>query len=146
MAAITQITVYVKTADQTAADTRSPVWLGIAGREFRLAAADSGAFARGAEFTFQIGENSTIDNGQWIDPRFPQLDTDDLDRYPAYIRMRNEGSEPAWLLERIQVTVNPQAEIKHRFDNPRLVGDAENARIWLDDNYGNVLFLKRFDG
>ncbi len=34
----------------------------------------------------------------------------------------------------------------HRFDNPRLVGSADNQRIWLDQKYGKVLYLKRYDG
>ncbi|MEU4032437.1 hypothetical protein [Streptomyces anulatus] len=89
---------------------------------------------------------ANVSNAQYVDPRFPQLDTDDLDRYPAYIRLQPEGTEPAWCLERVQVTVNPESQFKHRFENPRLIDEGEGKRIWLDASYGTTLHLKRFDG
>lgn len=144
MAAITRIDVFVKTANVLAAETHSRVYLGIAGREFRLSTGSANDFGRHTETTFVLGVDSNVQEGTYVDPRFPQLTTDDLDRYPAYLRHDGEGDQPAWCLERAMATVNPHSEIKHRFDNPNLVEDAENRRIWLDDKYGNVLHLKRY--
>jgi hypothetical protein len=146
MSDITRIDVYVLTADEENADTRGRVYLGLAGREFRLSTESGGELARGADFTYILGEGANVAHAHDVDPRYPQLDTDDLDRYPAYLRFQSEGTAPAWCLERTQVTVNPHAAFTHRFDNPRLVNAGEPRVIWLEDNYGNVLHLKRFDG
>ncbi|WP_031073119.1 hypothetical protein [Streptomyces sp. NRRL S-118] len=145
MADITKISAYLYTADVPAADTDGIVYLGIAGREFNLDS-DSDDFERGAQFTYVLGEGSNVKNSEYNDPRKPQLDTDDLDRYPAYIRFVSAGQYPGWCLERVTVTVNPDSTTPHRFDNPRLIGLGENHRIWLYNEGGNQLYLKRYDG
>lgn len=142
MADITKIEAYVYTADVTAAGTDGWVYLGIAGREFLLDSSGND-FEQGSTFTYVLGEGANVLNGEYNDPRKPQLDTDDLDRYPAYIRFEPAGSNPAWCLERATVTVNGGSDVPHRFDNPRLVGTAENQRIWLDQSYGKSVYLKR---
>ncbi|MGW1439868.1 hypothetical protein ACWD7M_32060 [Streptomyces griseus] len=146
MAPITRIDVYTKTSDVIAADTRSAVYLGIAGREFRLSTGNETDFGKNTETTFVLGTGSNVSDSQYVDPRYPQLDTDDLDRYPTYIRLQPEGSAPAWCVERVQVTVNPEGKVKHLVDNPRLVDEGEGKRILLDASYGTTLHLKRFDG
>ncbi|WP_333745060.1 hypothetical protein [Streptomyces ardesiacus] len=146
MAAITKIEAYFYTADVNGAGTDGLVYLGIAGREFLLAA-DGGGFKRGAKFSYILGKDANVLNPDYNDPRKPALDTDDLDRYPVYIRLEPEGDNPAWCLERITVTANPDSKVPHVFDNPRLVGTSgDSDRIWLYKEGGKQLFLKRYDG
>ncbi|MFD7992623.1 hypothetical protein [Streptomyces mexicanus] len=145
MAAINKIEAYLYTANVESAGTDGWVYLGIAGREFSLDSSNND-FEQGQTFTYVLGEGANVLEPDYNDPRKPQLDTDDLDRYPAYIRFEPEGKYPAWCLERVIVTVNPGSRTPHRFDNPRLVGSADNQRIWLDQKYGKVLYLKRYDG
>ncbi|WP_018386776.1 hypothetical protein [Wenjunlia vitaminophila] len=50
------------------------------------------------------------------DPRFPQLDTDDLDRYPVYLRYEQPDNkrDEIWCLERVTATVNPGGDYRAR--------------------------------
>ncbi|MBT2445003.1 hypothetical protein J7E93_33910 [Streptomyces sp. ISL-36] len=145
MADITKISAYIYTADVANADTDATVYLCIGGREFNLDT-DSDDFEVGAQYTYVLGEGANVKNAAYNDPRKPQLDTDDLDRYPVYIRFVSAGTDPAWYLERAIVTVNPDSATPHRFDNPRMVGTGENHRIWLWKEGGEKLYLKRYDG
>lgn len=139
MVAITKIEAHVQTADVTWAGTDSTVRLGIAGREFRLeTAADD--FRQGVAQTFIMGEESTVERGDLNDPRRPQLDTEDLNRYPVYLRYVPLGGGPDWCLERVTVTVQPGS---HVFDNPVLENEAENRRIWFSPEGGEILYLRR---
>ncbi|MFG3510643.1 hypothetical protein ACGF5F_34675 [Streptomyces sp. NPDC047821] len=106
MADTTQILVRIATADIADAETDGWVFLCIAGREFAL---DTGTdqesdrvgkdlFILGAEETSEDHGNFTAgrpSNARYVDPRKPQLDTDDLDLYPVYIRFAPYGSDPA---------------------------------------------------
>ncbi|MFH8236838.1 hypothetical protein ACSLFT_05315 [Streptomyces sp. G6] len=146
MAAITKIRAYIYTADIDTAGTDGLVYLGIAGREFLLAT-NGDDFKQGSKFSFVLGEDANVLKPDYNDPRKPALDTDDLDRYPVYIRLEPEGDGPAWCVERITVTVNPDSKVPHVFDNPRLVGTSGRGdRIWLWKEGGKQLFLKRYDG
>ncbi|MER7702340.1 hypothetical protein ABTX81_05510 [Kitasatospora sp. NPDC097605] len=146
MADIKKIKARVRTADVPNAGTHGWVYLGIAGREFLLNAADTSAgLERGDNWTFVLGEDSNVENPSRNDPRRPQLDTDDLDRFPTYLRLEPDGHRPAWCLERVWVTVNPESDFPHTFDNPRLADFGEHRRLWLAQECGKQLFLKRYN-
>lgn len=144
MADITKVSVYVNTANIAYAGADGWIYAGVAGREFALRAQGYN-YAQGTTFTFVLGENTNVENADRNDPRKPQLDTDDLDRYPTYIRFGEEGTNnPEWCLERVTVTVNPGGDFPQRFDNPRLVGTEENQHIWLGHADGKIVYLKRY--
>ncbi|WP_207957816.1 hypothetical protein [Streptomyces sp. YIM 98790] len=145
MAAITTVTVRIHTADVRGAETEGRVYLGLAGREFRLRKSASG-FARGAQETFTLGEGADVFDAGFNDPRSPALDTADLDRFPAYLRLDPTGSGPAWCLEHARVTVNPGSGSAQVFESPALDGEGEDRRIWLDAYYGTALHLRRVPG
>ncbi|MCF2125979.1 hypothetical protein L1I79_05940 [Strepomyces sp. STD 3.1] len=154
MSDITQIRVWVETADIQGAGTDSWIYLSIAGREFCL---DPGSgndyFTQGAKTCFVLGEQGGSDDGEpgftnvpvsdaeYNDPRKPQLDTEDLDLAPAYIRFAKAGSNPPWCVERVKVGVRSATGEEFRFDNLRLRHAQENRRLWLHDLYGERLFL-----
>ncbi|MFC8006852.1 hypothetical protein ACFUCH_12060 [Streptomyces olivaceus] len=143
---ITKIQVYLATADVAYASAEGRVYLGIAGREFALRKQGSDTkHQQGEQHTYTLGKDADVAQAQYNDPAQPTLDTDDLDRYPVYIRFVPSGEQPAWCLEWVDVTVNPQAKIKHYFANPRLDGTDDKHRIWLDTEYGTVVHLKRND-
>jgi hypothetical protein len=98
LADITKIVAHVRTADLPRAGNYGWVYLGIAGREFLLNAAGPAGTERGDSWTFVLGEDSNVENASHNDPRKPQLDTDDLDRYPTYIHFEPAGHHPAWCL------------------------------------------------
>ncbi|MFF3502252.1 hypothetical protein [Streptomyces sp. NPDC003247] len=142
MADIAKIVATIYTADIADAKTDSgTVYLGIAGREFVLeTAADD--YEQGAADEFVLGEGANVEQAEYNDPRKPQLTTEDLDRYPAYLRYLGTDG---WCLERATITVNPGAD-SHVFDNLDLQGGGEARRIWLRNDYGQRLGLTRTAG
>ncbi|MFE9360291.1 hypothetical protein ACFYPB_40335 [Streptomyces olivaceoviridis] len=155
MADITQIRVTVHTADAEYAGTADWVYLGLAGREFALNSGADEDLATGAKVCFVLGEDNTDEADIKIkpvldpernDPRLPQLDTSDLDRYPAYIRCTQSGSRPEWCLELVHVEARTASGEHHTFGNPRLDGLGEKRRIWMDVPFGERLYLTRVDG
>ncbi|CAL9467432.1 hypothetical protein [Streptomyces sp. enrichment culture] len=146
MARITRIEAHVRTADVPHGGTQGWVYLGIAGREFVLNASGTADGTRtGNNWTFVLGEDANVENSAYNDPRRPQLNTDNLDRYPTYVRFEPVGPDPAWCLERVVVSVNSDTDHSHTFDNPDLADFGEDRRLWLGQEYGKQLYLKRYD-
>ncbi|MER7057894.1 hypothetical protein [Streptomyces sp. NPDC000351] len=155
MSDITQIRARIETANVGGADTTSWIYLGIAGREFCLDSGSGSDYAQGAKTCFILGEDGssqndggesgftdvTVRNAEYNDPRKPQLDTEDLNISPAYIRFAGSGSVQYWCLERAKVTVRSDTGEEFHFDNLRLRGTQENRRIWLHTEYGERLSL-----
>jgi len=124
------------TGNRAAAGTDGRVYIGAAGREFRIDAAGND-FERGANRTYILGQGSGVRNAGSNDPRNPQLDTEDLDKYPVYLRFEPSGGGPDWNVERVQVTVNPGRD-EVNFDNLRLSGAPD---VWLGTNHGKAIYL-----
>ncbi|MFF3959722.1 hypothetical protein ACFYY1_42145 [Streptomyces sp. NPDC001890] len=120
------------------------MYLSIGGREFSIDS-DRNDFEPGDNYTYIFGEGANVREAGRNDPRFPRLDTDDLERYPVYVRYEQPASnaEEIWCLERVIATVNPGGEFTARFDNPRLVGSSAEGKIWLGQRYGKAVNLRR---
>ncbi len=138
MADITGLVATVSTANTFAGGTSNAVYLGIAGREFKLDTAGVD-FQAGATDTFVIGTGSNVTNASFNDPTSPQLTEADLDLFPVYIRL--DGADE-WRLDEVTVTVNGT----HVFTNPNLAGGAANQQIWLAKEGGTVWYLRRTAG
>ncbi|WP_086842999.1 hypothetical protein [Streptomyces coeruleofuscus] len=154
MADITQIRAKIEVANLTGAGSDDWVYLGIAGREFVLDSGNADDFDTDTKKVFVLGEQHEDDtegnftvvpvvDGEYNDPRKPQLDTEDLGLYPAYLRVEDAGNNAALCLERVRVTVHAADGSVHRFDNLRLDTVADNRRIWLHQKYGKQLYLRR---
>lgn len=136
---ITTIQVTVHTADTDGAGTDGKVSIGICGREFVL---DTGVndFERGMTQTFVLGAGSNVFNPPGNDPRKPQLDTGELQHFPAYVHLSPVDAKDNWALENVTVTVNPGAEQITYGNRPVLDGD---KRLWMALDGGRTLYLKR---
>ncbi|MFE9686838.1 hypothetical protein ACFYXC_41275 [Streptomyces sp. NPDC002701] len=152
MADITQIRAKIEVANLSEAGSDDWVYLGIAGREFVLDSGNGDDFDIGTKKVFVLGEQQEDDTegnftvvpvveGEYNDPRRPQLDTDDLGLYPVYLRVEDAGSHPELCLERVRVSVYGADGSVHKFDNVRLDKVADNRRIWLHQKYGRQLYL-----
>ncbi|WP_202637724.1 RICIN domain-containing protein [Bailinhaonella thermotolerans] len=139
---ISQVEVLAETADVEHADTRSRVFLGLGGREFRLNAGGE-ALDRGATRRFVLGRDANVAEPGFNDPRVPRLTLGDALSQPAYVRVEPEGANPAWCLEQVEVRVNPGTATETTLDNPRLRETGEAGRLWLDLRYGLALHLTR---
>ena len=84
--------------------------------------------------------DSNVGNSTLNDPRVPVITTDDLEKYPIYIAKPGNLSndeDDAWLLGRVDITVNPGPGQKFF---SRLAGDG--GRIWLRNESGHILYIK----
>ena len=113
---ITQITVRVKTRLDThnscstftcggpTFGTNSDVYLGIAGREFRLDR-PTGDFDNGSDVTFILGESTNVVNADRNDPRrdMPVFLTAPF-AFPVYLRM-SERIDDDWNMEFVEVRI-----------------------------------------
>ncbi|MFC9506184.1 hypothetical protein [Streptomyces sp. NPDC057002] len=154
MADIKQIRATVHTSSEGGSETYSWIYLGIGGREFALTTGDNGDFEKGAKTCFIMGEENTEDadirvapvqKAEYNDPRKPQLLDEDLDLYPAYIRMDTSGSVSYWCVDKAEVHIKTSDGRTHHFGAPRLQGSGEKGRIWLHTQYGTRLGLVRLD-
>jgi|SRR6185503_8192607 len=135
MSAITQIKATIHTGNRNDAGTDGSVYLGICGREFHLGIDDVNDFVKGKTQDYFLGSGSNVERPTFNDPRSPQLDTTDADRYPVYIRFEPQGDSPAWNLESASVTITPGGS-KYL----RLVG---RDNLWLGQNFGKFCYLKK---
>jgi hypothetical protein len=139
MANITQINVRIFTVQGEDTGTEDQVYLGLGGREFRLESS-SNSDMNSPDFTFHLGVDSNVENPNLNDPRAPGLTTDDLEKYPIYIakpgNLSNDGDD-AWLLGRVDITVNPGPGQKFF---SRLAGNG--GSIWLRNESGHILYIK----
>lgn len=100
---VESITVNVRTANFPGADGRGRLFLGIGGREFRLALPESpDSFGADSLKTFVLGQSDpeiptsqgNVMNPEFNDPRTHyNMNEDDVDRFPKYLRF--EPSAPA---------------------------------------------------
>lgn len=140
MAAITQLTARVVTGNRPGAGTDGTIYLGICGREFHLDSAVDD-FETGSDRTYIMGvgagEGSTINHVNQNDPRSPQLDTQDLNHFPVYIRIepQNDGGSN-WNLELVIVTVNPGP------GQVVFTALGGGRHLWMGTHFGKVCHLK----
>ena len=136
MVNIRRIDLRLYTANRSKAGTDGEVYLGMAGREFNIDSTGND-FERGSDRIYTLGVGANIKRPDNNDPRKPQLKTEDLAKYPVYLRFEPKGSGPNWNLEWLSATVNPgPSQIK--YENPPLRGSPD---IWLGDNYGKIVYL-----
>jgi hypothetical protein len=136
MTAIKRIDVRLVTASGAGGGTDGDVFIGVDGREFYIDSAQND-FEQGADDTYTLGEGANVLNAPQNDPRNPQLDTNDLSKFPVYLRFEPLGSAPDWHLERVDVTVNPgTSEIKFS----ALSGGPD---LWLGQKMGKFCYLKK---
>lgn len=108
MANIKRIDARIKTGNREGAGSSGRFYLGIGGREFRLDIPGTNDFEQNMDQIFTLGEASNVGNPSHNDPRSPlQLITENLNKYPKYIRFEPESENDNWNLEEITITVNP---------------------------------------
>ena len=151
MTAITRISALIKTGDRDDAATDGHVYLGIAGREFRLDSAGPD-FQRPTPTepfrTYVMGEPPQLPNpnhevpvnhAERNDPRVDYVLTSEfLDLFPVYIRFEVSGVSPAstWNLESATITVQTHTGVLATYQN---LGGSNN--LWLGNNFGKYCYL-----
>jgi hypothetical protein len=136
MPTIRRIDVFIRTGNISNAGTNGSVFIAIAGREFHLDSSEND-FERGKEFTYTLGDGSTVSNATNNDPRKPfPLDIADVDRFPVWLRFEPSGGSPDWNLELVSVTATGDPiQVQYQA--------LERGNLWLGQNSGKYCFLKR---
>lgn len=132
MSAIRQIRVFVHTGVENGAGTDGDVFVGICGREFRIDTSGFDDFEAGHVRDYRLGEDANIANAGRNDPRSPQLDSDNLDKFPVYIRFEPSGSGSDWNLSTVRVSVEG-----------RSYGAGFQKGLWLGQSSGKFCYLSR---
>jgi hypothetical protein len=128
MANINRIDLRIKTGNRPGAGSDGKFYLGVGGREFRIDIPGTDDFEQNKDQLFTLGAASNVGNPVDNDPRSPfQMLTENLSRFPKYMRFEpvNEGDN--WNLEEVTMTVNPgPSQIV-------FAGLGGGAHLWLGD-------------
>jgi hypothetical protein len=135
MSNIQSIHVNVETGTDPDADADGPIYLGICGREFSIDSAGDD-FERGATKMYVFGQGANVSNASRNDPRNPQLKTENIDKYPVYIRM---GTDDHWQLERVTVSIDD--EVHPLWDTAFLLGVP--GKVWLGPTAGMIFHIPK---
>jgi hypothetical protein len=108
MANINRIDARIKTGNRTGAGSNGTFYLGVGGREFRLNITGTNDFEQRMDQIFTLGAETNVENPIHNNPVSPfQIVTENLNRYPKYLRFEPENATDDWNLEEIVLTVNP---------------------------------------
>jgi len=142
MTNLNSIQLHIQTAGASDASTDGDVYLGIAGREFFV---DSSIddFQQGDGRTYVFGSSANVLNAADNDPRRPQLQVEDIDRHPVYLRFVPTGSTDKWKLQRADVSIN--GRILPIYDTASFIPNSPSGGIYLARRAGLTLHLRRHD-
>lgn len=138
MAPITRISFNVQTADKDGAGTDGNVYLGFGGREFR-ADTDHDDFEQDSSREYIFGERANVNNPGENDPRNPQLQTENTERFPIYVRFQPTGGSDNWKLLRAEVSLNDA--LFPRWDTGDYISFRPDGGIWLGIRSGLVVYI-----
>ncbi|KNX38883.1 hypothetical protein [Luteipulveratus halotolerans] len=142
MVDITSISVTIQTRRTSGAGTDGDVYLGFCGREFYLDS-DADDYESGSAREYVLGDGGNTHNAGRNDPRTPQLQVEDADGLPAYIRFEPTGRDDNWALQRATVRVN--GDLFPMWDSLELFD--QRVGLWLGTRSGLVAHLpKHQDG
>jgi hypothetical protein len=136
MAAINQIDLQVKTGNRTGGGTDGLVYFGIGGREFRIDQPNVNDLEPNMNqiFTFSAtgnNANQSLNNpaAQYV------MRTEDLSKFPKYVRFEPHGNDDNWNIETLKVVVNPGA---NQIEFNALNG---SNHIWLGARNGKIVYI-----
>ena len=136
---VQQIRVKITTGRDGGAGTDGNVYLGICGREFRCDT-EADDFEQGStrEYIFgqMPGRFPNITSERYNHPSRPPLLPEEVDLYPAYIRLSQGSSR--WLLAAVEVFIDEETE-------PRFVDAMGNNPLWMGDDCGCIYYLRKPD-
>ncbi len=136
---IQKISVDITTTYAEGASTRGAVFLGVAGREFRLDIGDHADFEEGDDLTYVFGDGSNVLFPERNDPRVGvALSLEDAAKHPCYIRLDAQKAVDDWELASVRVRV---VATEGSLEFQGLQGSQE--RLWLGPQSGMILHLRR---
>jgi hypothetical protein len=137
MPQINSIQLHLETGDLSGAGTDGDVYLGLCGREFSIDTTRDD-FEGGSGRTYVLGENADIRNAEFNDPRAHGLFTENVARFPVYIRFQPQTRSDNWQLLRADVRFNDSLHID--WDTRPFI-PAGSEGIWLGVRSGLCVHL-----
>lgn len=137
MPRIITINVSIITGQDSGASTDGLVYVGVCGREF-CANSQADDFERGASRIYLFGEGANVLHTDLNDPRKQVLLTENVDKFPVYIRFQPRHGDDRWQLARAQLWLND--EFIPQWDS---FGVLTREGIWLSERSGLILHLPK---
>lgn len=131
MPEVQSIHLNLQTGRMDGAGTDGNVYLGVCGREFYVDTT-SDDFERGSTRNYIFGDGANVINKPPNDPRSQRLLTENVVRFPVYIRFQPESGSDNWNLQRAVVTFN--GDLFPQWDTASFVR-SDNG-IWLGTRSG----------
>jgi hypothetical protein len=128
---ISSISVKIQTGSMDDAGTDGDIYLGVCGREFYVDS-QSDDFERGSSAEYIFGDGANVSNPQANDPRVQGLHTDNVRRFPVYIRFQPTSRTDHWNMALADLTFNGESFprwITNNYINPK-------TGIWLGTRSG----------
>lgn len=141
MPAINSIHLHIQTGDLSGAGTDGDVYLGLCGREFSIDTTRDD-FERGAAREYILGDGANINNAMVNDPRGQRLFTENVAKFPVYIRFQPRSRTDNWQLQRADVRFNGSLHID--WDTANYISNNPQKGIWLGVRSGLVVHLEDF--
>ena len=141
MSSINSIQLHIQTGDLSGAGTDGDVYLGLCGREFSIDTTRDD-FERGAARTYIVGEGANIQNAAVNDPRSQRLFTENVAKFPVYIRFQPRSRTDNRQLQRADVRFNDSIHID--WDTVNFVFNDPAEGIWLGVRSGLFVHLENF--
>jgi hypothetical protein len=144
---VDRIIVTIKTGNKPASSTNGKVYLGIAGREFRLDKSGN-QFQQGIEDQFIIGLGSNILNANKNElpntSNFlndsPTIPFDSISQYPAYIRFEPANNNDEWNVDRVCVNLRNNSGPTVDY-HAEILSGINDDNIWLSEDSGLIIGL-----
>lgn len=138
MARIDSVQLHIQTGNLSGAGTDGDVYLGLCGREFSIDSSRDD-FERGSARTYVLGEGANINNAAVNDPRQQALFTENVARFPVYLRFHPQSRGDNWQVQRADVRFNDSLHID--WDTINFVPNDPAQGIFLGTRSGVVVHL-----
>ncbi len=139
MPSVNSIHLHIQTGGQSGAGTDGDVYLGLCGREFSIDSTRDD-FERGAGREYILGEGANIRNADVNDPRRRRLFTENVAKFPVYIRFQPQSRSDNWQVQRADVRFNGSLHID--WDTVGFVANNPAEGIWLGVRSGLFVHLE----
>ncbi len=137
MPEIQSIHLTLKTGRMDGAGTDGDVYLGVCGREFYVDT-ESDDFERGSAREYVFGDGANVINKPNNDPRRQRLLTENVERFPVYLRFQPRSRSDNWNLQQAVMTFNDESFLS-QWDSAIFVRPADG--IWLGIRSGLYVHL-----
>ncbi len=137
MATINRIDLLIQTGNLQGAGTDGYVYFGIGGREFRVdQRGEDDLEANKPEQIFTFSANGNMVNQPLNNPAADYvLKTEDLGKFPKYIRFEPANTNDNWNIAEIKVVVNPGVS---QIEYNALGG---SNHVWLGARNGKIVYI-----